>query len=612
MAGKNIDRRTYGVNFRGDGNANICVWAPLVEKLELKLKDGALISLKKDKYGVWTLVTNKLGPGDKYLFVINGEKECSDPASLYQPDGVHGWSQAVDVAAFEWTDDRWQNCLLRDYIFYELHTGTFNGSENFEGINEKLDYLVELGITAIEIMPVAQFPGGRNWGYDGVFPFAVQNTYGGPAGLQALVNACHQKGLAVVLDVVYNHLGPEGNHLPAFGPYFTEKYKTPWGNALNFDDAWCDGVRGYFIENALMWFRDFHIDGLRMDAIHAIKDFSPKHILQEISENAEALIVATGKAHHLIIECDLNDTRFINPLVEDGYGIGAQWIDEFHHSLRVAAGQEKTGYYADFNGVADLAKSYRDAYVYDGQYSFERHKKFGERTSNPGDQFVVFSQNHDHVGNRMLGERTSQLVSFEMQKLLAAAVFVSPYLPLIFMGEEWSAPSPFQYFVSYSDKELMEAVRKGRREEFKAFHASGETPDPESPETFKRSKMNWALIKDKKHQTMLDFYKGLIRLKKKETALRSIDRKSLLANCDAEANTLTLMRSSEGQRLICLMNFSGQPGEMLIPKGISQWQKLFDTAEPEWLGPKASPSLLSSGTFKIQPESMVIYTEYYV
>ncbi len=332
-----------------------------------------------------------------------------------------------------------------------------------------------IGVNAIELMPVVQFPGSRNWGYDGVFPFAVQHSYGGARGLQTLVDICHQKGIAVVLDVVYNHLGPEGNYLGAYGPYFTDKYNTPWGNALNFDDAWCDGVRQFFIENVLMWFRDFHVDALRLDAVHAIKDFSAVHILREIKMHVNQLTKETGRTHHLIVELDLNDPKFINPLEEQGFGMDAQWIDEFHHALRVTATGESTGYYSDFTGISHLAKAYQDAYVYDGQYSPHRFKKFGLKAENhPGQQFIVFSQNHDQVGNRMLGERTSQLVSLEMQKLMAGAVLVSPYLPMLFMGEEYAEPNPFLYFVSHTDPDLVEAVRKGRKAEFAAFHALGE------------------------------------------------------------------------------------------------------------------------------------------
>ncbi|MDB5263818.1 MAG: malto-oligosyltrehalose trehalohydrolase, partial [Adhaeribacter sp.] len=434
MRHRDINERSLGINFSASGEASVVVWAPKAHQVEVNLPDLNLsIPLKREDFGYWHTQTYQIEPGDNYKFVLNGDKHRPDPASLFQPEGVHGPSQAYNVKEYTWSDGGWKNPDLENYIFYELHTGTFSPAGTFAGLAEKLDYLLELGVTAIEIMPVAQFPGARNWGYDGVFPFAVQDSYGGPAGLQQLVDTCHQKGLAVVLDVVYNHLGPEGNYLGDYGPYFTSKYNTPWGPAINFDDAECDGVRQYFIQNVLMWFRDFHIDALRLDAVHAIKDFSPTHILREIKLYTDQLTQNTGRRHHLIVESDLNDTRFINPLEDQGYGMDAQWIDEFHHALRVTATAEKTGYYADFTGIDHLAKSYKDAYVYDGQYSPHRLKTFGVKAQdNPGRQFVVFSQNHDQVGNRMLGERTSQLVSFEMQKLLAGAVLVSPYLPMLF------------------------------------------------------------------------------------------------------------------------------------------------------------------------------------
>jgi maltooligosyltrehalose trehalohydrolase len=610
---QNIDSRSIGVTFNTDnGRAEVVVWAPLASHVAIKVNGEKSLPLQQGEFGYWRINTGQLHPGDRYVFVLNG-KEFPDPASLAQPDGTHGPSQAIDFNGFRWADENWQNPALQHYVFYELHTGAFTPDGNLQGIEKKLDYLVDLGITAIEIMPVAQFPGKRNWGYDGVFPFAVQNSYGGAGALQQLVDKCHQKSLAVVLDVVYNHLGPEGNYLPEFAPYFTEKYKTPWGNAINFDDAWCDGVRQYFIENALMWFRDFHIDALRLDAVHAIRDFGPKHILQEIKEQVEALQAHTGKPYHLIVECDLNDNRFIDPISKRGYGIDAQWNDEFHHALRVTAGQERHGYYCDFTDINDLAKSYRDAYVYDGRYSEQRHRVFGVKTDNPGDQFVVFSQNHDQVGNRMMGERTSALVSFEMQKLMAAAVVVSPYLPLLFMGEEWAASSPFQYFVSHTDQELIKAVQKGRKEEFKAFHADGEPPDPQSEETFERSKLDWSEPEREPHKVMLNYYKALIALRKKQPVLQTTNRKKLSVDFDKESKTLMLLRWCDQQDMICLMNFSTNRQTFTVPANISGWQKLFDSAESIWGGPGPAPQLINSNdACELMPESAAIYTQYYV
>jgi maltooligosyltrehalose trehalohydrolase len=592
-----------GISFDKNGIANVVLWAPNANVAEVVLteKNTAIPLVKKEK-GYWELISEDIKPGDQYKFRLDEDKEFPDPASRSQPVGVHGASEAIDLQV-TWNDQDWKNSPLKDYLIYELHTGTFTPESTFTGIEAKLEHLKSIGITAIEIMPVAQFPGERNWGYDGVFPYAVQNSYGGAKGLMHLVEACHKQELAVILDVVYNHVGPEGNYFNEFGPYFTEKYNTPWGNAINFDDAHCDEVRGYFIQNVLMWFRDFHIDALRMDAVHAIKDFSPKHILQEIKEAVNELMDETGRTHYLIIEFDLNDKRFIDPLEKQGYGMDGQWIDEFHHALRVTAGGERNGYYSDFYGIAHLAKAYTDAYVYDGMYSPHRSKTFGTKvTDNPGEQFVVFSQNHDHVGNRMLGERTSSLFSFEMQKLLAGAVMVSPYIPMLFMGEEWGDVSPFQYFVSHSDKELIEAVRKGRKAEFEAFHAQGEAPDPQSEETFERSKLNWSSLSEPQNQTMLNYYIALITLRKSLPALSDLNRKNMSVKFNEQQQTLQLHRWHQDQHAYCFMNFSKQ-SQPLIP--VQGTKEVFNSSLAAFGTAEASSSNQEQ---IIQPESIIIYT----
>ncbi|QNF34748.1 malto-oligosyltrehalose trehalohydrolase [Adhaeribacter swui] len=603
------NKRSLGVNFTPTGEASVVLWAPLLESADIRVAGKNKIPLKKQEFGYWQLTTTELQPGDQYKFVLNNEQEFPDPASLSQLDGVHGNSEAINISDFNWTDSNWNNLPLADYILYELHTGTFSPEGTFAGIAEKLDYLKSLGVNAIEIMPIAQFPGSRNWGYDGVFPYAVQNSYGGACGLQTLVDLCHQKGIAVVLDVVYNHMGPEGNYLGAYGPYFTDKYNTPWGNAINFDDAWCDGVRQYFAENVLMWFRDFHVDALRLDAVHAIKDFSAVHILREIKMHVNQLMKETGRTHHLIVELDLNDPKFINPLEEQGFGMDAQWIDEFHHALRVTATGERTGYYSDFTSISHLAKSYQDAYVYDGQYSPHRFKKFGLKAqNNPGQQFIVFSQNHDQVGNRMLGERTSQLVSLEMQKLMAGAVLVSPFLPMLFMGEEFAEPHPFLYFVSHTDPDLVEAVRKGRKAEFAAFHALGEAPDPQSEETFTQSKLQWEILNQEPHQTMLRYYQALIQLRQNTPALKNLNRQNLDVVSNEETKTLLLHRWHENQHVLCIMNFTQEVQPVTLPTYADNWQKLFDSASLEWNGQAAAPDAISSGIpVNLQPESLVIY-----
>jgi len=603
-----IERKSLGVTFIEDGAATITVWAPLRETVAILVNDTQKIGLQQAEHGYWYTTTDKIKPGDLYKIVLDEKDAFPDPASVSQPTGVHEHSQAMDLS-FEWTDKSWSNIPLKDYIIYELHIGTFTQRGTFAGVEEQIDYLKDLGITAIEIMPVAQFPGARNWGYDGVFPFAVQNSYGGAPGLQHLVNACHEKGIAVILDVVYNHFGPEGNYLNEFGPYFTDKYHTPWGKAINFDDAYCDGVRRYFIENALMWFRDFHIDALRLDAVHAIKDLSPKHILKEIKEHVDGLMEVTGRTYYLIVECDLNDTRFIDPLSEKGYGMDAQWIDEFHHALRVATGEQRTGYYADFEGLPHLAKAYKDAYVYNGQYSPHRHKNFGVKTENPGSQFIVFSQNHDQIGNRMLGERTSDLVHFETRKLMAGAVMVAPYLPMLFMGEEYSEPHPFLYFVSHTDPELVAAVRKGRKEEFAAFHIEGEAPDPQSQETFNQSKLQWSLLTEEPHTTMLAYYKALIELRKRHPALSNPDRKNLDVRMDEQTQTLQLHRWHEDAHVLCFMNFSQQKQEVIIPPLKQSWKLIFDSSDPRWKGSKeAIGKVKDQSVITLQPQSLVIYS----
>jgi maltooligosyltrehalose trehalohydrolase len=608
-----VGKRNIGVNFHRDGKAEVVVWSPFSQRVELCV-DKKCTDLLKQEEGYWKLETAEIHQGDLYRFRLNGEKEYPDPASLSQPEGVHGPSQALDLQSFEWKDQAWNNPPIQDYIIYELHTGTFTPEGSFKGIENKLDDLVALGITAIEIMPVAQFPGGRNWGYDGVFPFAVQHSYGGATTLQELVDACHRKGIAVILDVVYNHLGPEGNYLGAFGPYTTDKYKTPWGGAINFDDAWCDGVRNYFMEHVLMCFRDLHIDALRLDAVHAIRDFSPEHILQAIRKKVDELMKQTGRHHYLIVEVDLNDPRYINQVSEGGYGMDAQWVDEFHHALRTATGGGRTGYYSDFDGVVHLAKAYRDAYVYDGQFSHHRNKKFGARTNNPGDQFIVFSQNHDQVGNRMLGERPGTLFGFEAQKLMAGAVMISPFLPMLFMGEEWGETNPFLYFVSHTDPDLAEAVRKGRKEEFAAFHAKGEAPDPMEEKTFLQSKLQWQLREEQPHSVLLEYYREWIRMRKTQTALKSFDRKQIHVEVNSAQSVIVIHRWSESQQLICWMNFSKKQQVVMPPSHVQHWQKLLDSAAPRWLGSRPAAEFITGGSpgttvITLQPQAIVVYAD---
>ncbi|RYC69560.1 malto-oligosyltrehalose trehalohydrolase [Spirosoma sordidisoli] len=629
-------RRLLGVSFPADGEADVLVWAPLATQVSICIEQQPdPVPLNKEAYGYWHLRTDQIRPGDRYTFRLRNtdpQKEPDldgsalempdqseqdldrpDPASLAQPDGVHGPSQAVDTGSFYWEDQSWVNPPLSSYILYEIHTGSFTPEGTFAALEEKLDYLKSLGINAIEIMPVAQFSGERNWGYDGVYSYAVHNAYGGARALQHLVDACHYRGMAVVLDVVYNHFGPEGNYLTDFGPYLTSLYHTPWGKAVNFDDTWCDGVRRYVIENALMWFRDFHIDALRLDAVHAIKDFSPTHILSELRQQVDALSAQTGRTYYLIVESDLNDPRVISPLAEQGYGMDAQWIDEFHHSLRVSVGEERTGYYADFDRIYHLAKSYIDAYAYDGQFSWVRQKRFGRKLGqHPGYQFIVFSQNHDQVGNRKGGERSSQLFSFDRLKLMAGAVLVSPFIPMLFMGEEWGETNPFFYFVHHSDPELIESVRAGRREEFASFYTGNDMPDPQSGKTFRQTKLQWHLLEQEPHRTLLRYYQHLIALRQQLPALHTLSRRQVAVIPDEDNHTLVLHRWHGDQQVLCLMNFADKPRMIRMP-GEGEWQKLFDSADQSWQGPdaqkisKAPATVFSDSGIEVPGESMVLY-----
>ncbi|GAB4038393.1 malto-oligosyltrehalose trehalohydrolase [Spirosoma jeollabukense] len=610
-----VKKRSLGVTFSGKNQADVLLWAPTPKHVAIKLTESSeVIPLNKEELGYWSVRTPKINPDTLYTFVLDGEKECQDPASLAQPEGIEGPSKAIDITSFQWEDQKWVTPALENYLLYELHVGTFTSEGTFAAVEEKLDYLKALGINAIEIMPVAQFSNARNWGYDGVFWYAAQVSYGGASGLQHLVNACHVRGIAVVLDVVYNHFGPEGNFLDHYGPYLTDKYQTPWGSAVNFDDAWCDGVRRHVLENALMWFRDFHIDALRMDAVHAIKDAGPVHILQELRHQVDRLMETTGRRHYLMIECDLNDPTFIQPLAEHGYGMDAQWIDEFHHALRVTVGEEKTGYYADFDGISSLAKSYRDAYVYDGQFSRVRHKLFGSKAeTNPGSQFIVFSQNHDQVGNRKQGERSSVLYSYDTLKLMAGAVLVSPYIPMLFMGEEWGETNPFLYFANVSEPKLAEQIKQGRKDEFSTSKSDSEVPDPDVEETYLQAKLEWELIQKEPHRTLLRYYQTLIALRQQLPALHKLNRQQLeVTDCD-EQQTLLLHRWHDDQHVLCLMNFSSEPQDMAISISAStrHWQKLLDSADQQWqleTGSSTAPDSLTNSTLVTLPaESLVIY-----
>ena len=499
----------------------------------------------REPRGYFHVQVNNAHPGALYRFRLANGDERPDPASRFQPQGVHGPSQVVDPG-FDWADVPWRGIELRDCIFYELHVGTFTPEGTFESAIPRLAELASLGVTAIELMPVAEFPGNHGWGYDGVNLYAPHHAYGGPQGLRMLVNACHSQGLAVFLDVVYNRLGPTGNYLHSFAPYFTDHYVTPWGEAVNLDGAGSDEVRRYFCENAAMWLRDFHFDGLRIDAVHAMVDTSAVHILEQLSGETRRLEAELGRRLLLIAESNLNDPRIIRPAEIGGYGIHAQWSDDFHHSLHAILTGEKSGYYADFGSMADLAKALRQAFVYDGQYSAFRRRQHGRpATGASGHQFLGYLQTHDQVGNRAKGERSSRLLTAGQLKLAAALTFTAPFLPMLFQGEEWAASSPFPYFTDHQDPGVARRVREGRRREFATFGWDPqEIPDPQAEATFLSARLDWSERRREPHSTLLEWHRELIRLRRSEPALRDGNLAAVEVNYDEDAKWLVMTRGA--------------------------------------------------------------------
>ncbi len=602
-----------GAVYLGAKKCRFNVWAPFINKLDVHIvePEERVIPLEKTGRGYHQGVAEDMEPGYCYFYRLDGQKEFPDPASRYQPAGVHGPSQIVN-SNFLWTDSKWSGINLQDYLIYELHVGAFTREGTFNSIIPYLDELVELGVTAIELMPVAQFPGERNWGYDSVYLYAVQNSYGGPEGLQRLVNACHLKKLAVILDVVYNHLGPEGNYLANFAPYFTERYRTPWGPALNFDGPYSDDVRRFFIENALYWITEFHVDALRLDAVHAILDHSPYTFLEELATSVHEQGNRLNRQVYLFPESADNDKRLVYPSNLGGYGLDAQWNDDFHHSIHVLLTGETNGYYKDYGKLQHLVKAISEGFVYSGEYSSFRKRRHGSSSQEiPAYRFVVCAQNHDQVGNRMMGERLSQLVSFEALKLAAGIVLLSPCIPLIFMGEEYGETNPFQYFVSHSDPHLIKAVRKGRKEEFAAFGWAGEPPDPQDKATFLNSKLNQELRDREQHNTLLRFYKELIHLRNDIHPLSTLSKDALEVVGFDTQNVLLLRRWTDDNEAVAIFNLSRVKGKVNVSLPQGRWRKILDSAEERWDGPGSqNPDSIASNdatVLTLSPSSFGLY-----
>jgi maltooligosyltrehalose trehalohydrolase len=577
---------TLGARFLGEGRCAFLVWAPKARRVDVQLvhPETRSVPLAADDRGYFYAVVDGAGPGTRYFYLLDETTRRPDPASRFQPEGVHGPSEVI-APEFAWHDRQWQGRPLCEYVIYELHVGAFTSEGTFDAVIPHLDDLMRLGITVLELMPIAQFPGTRNWGYDGVYSFAAQNSYGGPDGLRRLVDACHQRGLGVALDVVYNHLGPEGNYLDDFGPYFTDRYRTPWGPAVNVDGRSADEVRRYFRDNALSWITDFHVDALRLDAVHAIFDQSARPFLRELQEAVQERAVQLGRRVAVIAESNQNDARLVESPTIGGFGLDAVWCDDFHHALHVLLTGEQSGYYADFGGVAQLAKALAEGFVYTGEYSRYRGRRHGVSAARiPAERFVVCAQNHDQVGNRALGERLTAITDWESLKLAAGIVLSSPHIPLLFMGEEYGETAPFLYFVSHSDADLVEAVRRGRRQEFASFPWSDAVADPQAESTFRRSRLQRELRNHPRHAALRRFYAELLRLRKSLPALARPNKQALEVVTEAAAGTL-LMRRWDGSSAAAVVCQFGESRTWDAPLPAGRWRVLLDSADARWQGP---------------------------
>jgi len=540
------------------------VWAPAARTVVVRIGSKSH-PLQNEADGWWQGGVEDAAPGTEYFFELDGGEPVPDPRSAFQPKGIHGPSQLVDHIEFRWTDARWQAPPVSSAIVYELHVGTFTPQGTFLSAIERLDHLAQLGISHIEVMPVAQFSGSSGWGYDGVNLFAPHQAYGTPDDLKQLIDACHAKGLAVLMDVVYNHLGPSGNYLGKFGPYFTDAHHTPWGAAVNLEQAGSHEVRRFFCDNALMWLRDYHCDGLRLDAVHAYVDRSAINFMEQIAAEVCALEAETGRHYVVIAESDLNDPRLVTAPEAGGYGLDAQWSDDFHHALVTALSGDRSGYYADFGSLEQIAKALRDVYVYDGRYAPYRNRIHGKRVAGlPGWRFLGYAQNHDQVGNRATGDRLSQIVSLGRARIAAALVLTAPFVPMIFQGEEWAASSPFQFFTNH-DPELGKLVSEGRTKEFARFGWDpADIPDPQAQETYERSKLNWGERNAGLHAEMLEWYRKLIALRRSTPDL-----------LDGDLSRVEVRFSDAGQWLrmkrgVCtvVLSLAKEPAEVDVGPGL--------------------------------------------
>jgi maltooligosyltrehalose trehalohydrolase len=542
------------------------VWAPRAKaSVELVCADERF-PMRADAEGNWRVECTPRGLAQGYRFSVDGGPPLPDPRSAWQPQGVHGPSFVVDESELKAiTSSQFRPAPLRNAVIYELHIGTFTPEGTYAGAAVKLPYLASLGITHLELMPLASFPGAHGWGYDGVYLYAPQPSYGTPLELARFIAECHAQGLAVLLDVVYNHLGPDGNYLGQFAPYFTERVKTTWGDAVNYDGPDSDGVRQFVTDNARRWLDVYGFDGLRLDAVHAIYGFEAVHVLEELAGSLQAWAAAAGRSIVLIAESDLNDPRLVQSAARGGYGLDAHWADDFHHALHRVVTDEASGYYTDFNGIEDLAIALRDGYVYQGQYSVHRRRRHGRTPlAVRPDQLIVSAQNHDQIGNRAQGERLSMLLKPVQLKAVAALTILSPYVPLLFQGEEWGASTPFLYFTDHQDKELGALVAAGRRKEFASFGWQSAVCDPQDPATFASSRLNWGELTDPAHQDLLSWYRRLIALR---TSMTHAAARTAHVACDVAAHWLSFTNGD----LCIVVNFAPQAATFSLLEG--KWQQ---------------------------------------
>ena len=572
----------------GHPPAPIRLWAPFARNVDLVL-GAKRVPMESHEGGWWAVET--VAKDIDYAFSLDGSEPLPDPRSPRQPAGAWGASRRVGDA-FPWTDAGWVAPPFEDRVIYELHVGTFTPEGTFAAAQHKLDHLVDLGVDCVELMPVNEFPGLRGWGYDGVGLYAPHHAYGQPDDLKRLVDACHARGLAVLLDVVYNHIGPSGDLLGRFGPYLADRLRTPWGDAFNLDGAGSDEVRSFLIENALMWLERYHFDGLRLDAVQALVDRSAVHLLEELAVAVEGSVAKSGRAAVLIAESDLNDPRIVRPRDRGGYGIDAQWSDDFHHAVHALLTGERNGYYQDFGGIAEVAKSLQNGYVYDGGYSRYRARRHGRSPRGlPGRSFVGYLQNHDQIGNRARGERIDAIAGIEMQQIGAALVLCSPFVPLLFMGEEWMASTPFHYFTDHGDPELGGAVAAGRKLEFEAFGWDpGDISDPQDAGTFAASKLRWDEIASEPHRTMLRWYRDLIRLRKARPELKPGRLEDVGVRYDTSAGWLVLERGPTA--IACNLS----DGNVIVPEIVGEVllsSRPLDAAGGKLLLPARSVAIIS-------------------